>query len=298
MRRPCVIVAGFAVVAAAASARDLTSVYVVPAVANTLGEAGTDWHTDLTFNNPQGHSLPVLVQFLPSNRDNSGGVPSVTFTVQPRETLDLWNVLGPNGFDAPGAIGALLVYPDPKLISCSGTWCDFALVSRTYTLNPGGEGEFGQAIPGFPAALGVDASVLAYLPQVSNTPDFRTNLGVASWTGSGVLLRADVQDVDGTIVERSDHYVPPFGHVQWRMSPAVEGGSVVVYLVSGPADAMVYPYASVVDRPTGDPAYVEAQCSSVGFSTARAAVRRPPAATPPRLPVPGFDVERLRRPPL
>ena len=296
MRVAMVVATGIAMAAAAVDGRELTSVYVIPAAANTVGEAGTDWHTDLTIQNPQQHTLPILIQFLPSNRSNATGVPSVTVDVGAWETLNLWDVLGPDGFDVRGSTGALLVYPDDQEITCSGSQCDFALFSRTYTFNPQGEGEFGQAIPGFPADLGLDRSVLAYLPQVSNTPDFRTNLGVASWTGSGVTVRADIQDESGTIVDSSDHYVPPFGHIQWRMSPAVEGGTAVIYMVGGPTDAVVYPYGSVINRPTGDPAFVEAQLSAVGF-TAQATTARLPRANPARIPVPRFDVVRLKHGP-
>ena len=99
-------------------ARELTWVYVIPAVANTPGEKGTDWRTDLTLYNPHDYSLPILIQFLPSNRSNAGGVPSVTVTVAPQETLNLWNVLGPDGFDARGSTGALFVYPDVDSEAC------------------------------------------------------------------------------------------------------------------------------------------------------------------------------------
>jgi hypothetical protein len=276
-----------------ASARELTAYYVIPAVANTRGDAASDWHTDLTLHNPQDTTLPILIQFLPSNRDNQGGVPSVTVDVGPWETLNLWDVLGRDGFDIVGT-GALLVYPDLDPAQCPGTTCDFAVTSRTYTLNPQGTGEFGQGIPGFPAALGLDWSVLAYLPEVFTTNEFRTNVGAASWTGSAVTVRVDVQDVDGSIAASSDHVVPPYGHVQWRMSGAVEGGTVVMYIVGGQDDAIVYPYASVADWRTSDPTYVEAQLSTVGFST-QATGARPTRVNPGRLPVRTFRLDRLRQ---
>lgn len=290
--------------AVTAGARELTWVYVIPAVANTLGEKGTDWKTDVTLYNPHDYSLPILIQFLPSNRNNAGGVPSVTVTLAPQETLNLWNVLGPDGFDARGKTGALLIYPDVDSSECDNSACDFAAFSRTYTFDPdGGSGEFGQAIPGFPAALGLDWTVLAYLPQVFNTPNFRTNVGVASWTGTAVTVRVDVQDENGTVIDRSDHYVPAYGHVQWRLGEDVEGGTVVAYLYDGANDAIVYPYASVVNNATGDPAYVEAQHSAVELAAAVAGARAAAAsasvdrARPERVAVPTFSVERLRHRP-
>lgn len=276
-------------------ARELTWVYVVPAAANTTGLGGTDWHTDLTLYNPHTTSLPVVIHFLPSGRDNSSGVPTVELELAPWETLNLWDVLGPHGFDARGKTGALLVYANDRRVSCSGSSCDFAVFSRTYTLKPGGgAGEFGQGIPGFPASLGLDRSVIAYLPQLSDDTDFRTNIGVASWTAAPVTVRVDLQAEDGTILFRRDHVVPAYGHIQWRIERGLAGGTAAVYVVGGPQDAMVYPYASVVNWATGDPAYVEAHLTTVGL-TAQGATGRSGRPRPPALPVPGFSREALAR---
>jgi hypothetical protein len=285
------------VLAATAPARELTSAYVVTAVANNPGAGGTDWHSDLTIYNPHEYPLPVVLQFLPTGRDNSGSVPTVEVELYPWETLNLWDVLGPNGFDARGLIGALLVYADDQRIDCSGvaSTCDLAVFSRTYTLRPGGgAGEYGQALPGFPSHLGLDGSVIAYLPQVMNDSEFRTNLGVASWTGSFVRIRLELQDPGGTVIDRRDVWIAPFGHAHWRMETPVTGGTVAVWIVDGPPDAMVYPYASVVNEVTGDPVNVEAQLTTVGL-TAQAARARAARPTPGREAVPGFERERLSR---
>ena len=284
-------------IATGAAARELTWIYVVPAAANTTGVNGTDWHTDLTLYNPQGSELPVVVQFLRSGRDNSGGVPTVELDLAPWETVNLWDVLGPHGFDVRGQIGALFVYADDQRIQCSGTSCDLAVFSRTYTLDPkGGVGEFGQALPGFPADLGLDGSVIGYLPQILDDDSFRTNLGVASWSDDWVKVRTDLQDPLGNVIDRRDHLLPPFGHLQWRLERGVTGGTVAVYIADGPSDAVIYPYASVVNWATGDPVYVEAHLTSVGLTAQAAAVQR--ALTRPKaLPVTGFNLGKLRQRP-
>jgi len=284
---------------AALAARELTSSYVVTAVANKIGAAGTDWHSDLTLYNPQSTTLPVVVQFLPTGRSNAGSVPTVTLDLGPWETVNLWDVLGENGFAARGWTGALLVYADLEKTACSGASCDFAVFCRTYTLRPGGgTGEFGQAVPGFPANLGLDSSVIAYLPQLSDDTDFRTNLGVASWTDAMVKVRVDLQDAAGNIVDTRDHWVPPFGHVQWRLERGVTGGTAAVYIVEGPSDAMVYPYASVVNWATGDGVDIEAHLTAVGLPAQGIAVSGARAASRPRpgaAPVPGFSLPELSR---
>jgi len=281
------------------SARELTSTYVVTAAANKVGVAGTDWHSDLTLYNPQSVALPVVLQFLPTGRSNSGSVPTVTFDIGPWETLNLWDVLGPNGFNARGSTGALLIYADDEKVTCAGASCDFAVFCRTYTLNPGGgAGEFGQSVPGFPANLGLDYSVIAYLPQLSDDSEFRTNLGVASWTDAMVRVRVDLQDTAGNIIDSRDHWVPPYGHIQWRLERSVTGGTAAVYVVDGPDESVVYPYASVVNWATGDGVDIEAHLTTVGLpaqgvavSAARAAPRPRPGATP----VPGFSLSALAR---
>ncbi|MGE5235706.1 MAG: hypothetical protein ACM3O7_05115 [Acidobacteriota bacterium] len=307
MRRKILILAASLLVGSLAWGRELTSAYVITAAANTPGLAGTEWHTDLTLYNPHNYDLPVVLYFLPSGRDNSGSVPNAALDVRAYETLNLWDVLGPDGFDGHGT-GALLVYADPDRITCSGqdTSCDFAAFSRTYTLDPSGAaGEYGQAVPGFPAHLGLDWTVTAYLPQIIDDNDFRTNLGVASWTPVPVWVRVYLFDSDGSqIGTPHDHYVPAFGHIQWRMEAdrAVTGGTVAFDILDGPSDAMVYPYASVVNWDTGDPINVEAQLTPIsvsgqGMRVNAASVRagRPGLReVPVGVPATGFDLDGLR----
>lgn len=286
--------------ATSAAARELFSAYMIPAAANKAGKGGTDWHTDLTLVNPHDSPLPIVLYFLPSDVDNSPGVPAVTFSLRSQETLNLWDVLGPNGFDARGQTGALLVAADTEVpgFSCMGTSCDFVVFSRTYTLGPL-PGEFGQGISGFPLRLGLDRSVLAYVPQLFNDQDFRTNLGVASATNDWVLVGVDLQLPNGAVVQRDTRWVPPFGHKQWPLHRTVTGATAVFYILEGPEDAMLYPYASVVNEKTGDPTYVEAHMTVVGVSAQGLGARAQKAESlilPPRVPLnKTLDRGRLQR---
>ncbi|MCS7183415.1 MAG: hypothetical protein NZ869_09950 [Thermoanaerobaculum sp.] len=283
-----------ALLAVGAEARELSWVYVVPAAANAAGRNGTDWHTDLTLVNPQDYALPVVLQFLPTGRDNRRGVPTVTFDLYPFETLNLWDVLGPKGFNARGAVGALVVAADTDRISCpaNSSRCHFAVFSRTYTVGPL-PGEFGQALPGFPAPWGLDWSVRAWLPQVSNDQDFRTNLGVASLSAAFVEVGYDLLDPKGRVLSRQSTWIAPYGHAQWALSGTVTGGTVVVYLRFAPQDALLFPYASVVHQRTGDPVYVEAHMTAVGWSLQAVAARTGAGIQlPPRQPAPSFQMSR------
>lgn len=273
-------------VAATASAQ-MSLQWIVPAAANTVGLNGTDWHTDLSLHNPHDTTLPVVVQFLPSDTDNSVA-DTLYVDLGPWQTVNLWNVLGPDHFAATGT-GSLLVFADWSL-PCDGADCDFLVTSRTYTLDPdGGVGEFGQTIPGTSPWQGVDWSTLGYAAGILNDGvSFRSNYGIASWTADWTTVAVDVQDADGTIVERLTVDVPPFGHVQRRLPTPIEGGSVVFWLDDGPDDAMVWGYVSVVDQVTGDASFQLAQPSTVGF----AAAKRSDAGSAGRRPVPAVGRQR------
>lgn len=264
----------------ALAAAQLSSAWIVPAAAHAPGVGGTFWYTDVAIHNPQGEPLPIVVQLLETGLDNSSA-PTLDLELGSWETVNLWDVLGPDWFAAT-TTGALLVYV-PLDVSCAGTECDFLVTSRTYTLDPAGSGgEYGQAIPGATVLEGVDWSSFGYGAGVLNDGDaFRCNAGVASWSADWTTVQMDVQDASGAIVDTEVFDVPPFGHVQRRVRSPITGGSLVFYLVDGPGDAVVYPYASVVDQDTGDPAYVPVRWSTVGVAAAKVGGKRSrPTAVP------------------
>ncbi len=164
--------------------------------------------------------------------------------------------------------------------------CDFLVTSRTYTLNPAGEGgEFGQTIPGSSTWQGIDWDYTRVCRRDSQRWSVASgsNLGVASWSADWTSVAVDVQDADGAIVESLTLEVPPFGHVQERLPALIEGGSLVFWLEDGPEDALVFGYVSVVDQTTGDASFQLAQPSTVGFAAAKDGVgaadrRKGPAA--------------------
>jgi hypothetical protein len=301
MVRTFLVIAAMVALASGAFARELTSAYVITAAANKQGWSGTDWHTDLTLYNPHKKVLYVVLQFLPTGQDNSAGtLTAPLIDLQPWETLNLWDVLGPTGFAARGQTGALLVYADTKANDCANagtSGCDFVVFARNYTLNPlGGGGEFGEDFAGFPANLGLDRSVIAYLPQLTDDPEFITSIGAASWTNGWVTVQVDLQDTTGRIVYSYSSIIPPYGHWQDRIPTGIAGGTAAVFITDGPSDAMIYPYATVRSAITGDPTTVEAQITTVGLAAQAASVSRQVLRTPPAaLTAPTFVLERVKR---
>jgi hypothetical protein len=271
MKQPAMMMFIAAVVAlsvATPAGAQLSLQWIVPAAANTSGLNGTVWHTDLSLHNPQAFNLPVVIQYLPSNTDN-GTADTLTLTLYPFETFNLWDVLGPDYFAVAGT-GGLLVFADWDLSCDPIEDCDFLATSRTYTLDPmESVGEYGQTIPGSAPWQGIDWNTLGYAAGILNDGErFRTNMGIASWSAGWTTVAVDLQDAEGNIISSLSIDVPPFGHIQQRLTTQVEGASLVFWIEDGPDDALVFGYASVVDEVTGDSSFQLAQPSPVGFGVA------------------------------
>jgi hypothetical protein len=273
---------------------------MLPAVAHTDGARGTFWRSDVSLHNPHGFDLPVVVQLLPTGVENQQA-DTLRLTLYPYETVNLWDVLGPELFDFYGT-GAMLVYADLDLACDPISDCQFLVTSRTYTVDPrGGDGEFGQTVAGADVDNGFDWGSYGYAAGILNDGgSFRCNFGVASWTADWTTVWVDVQDADGAVLATHELEVPPFGHVQQRLPTVVFGGSLVFYLAAGPEDAKLFGYASVADQITGDPSYLPGLSSPIGAAVAKQndrAVDRPecPADSPIRVKVMRSDSPRQAR---
>jgi hypothetical protein len=281
MRRGVIVIVWIALLAPPAAAQ-LATDWMIPAVAHTEGRRGTFWRSDVSLHNPHGYDLPVVVQLLPSTTEN-WEAPTLTFTLYPYETVNLWDALGPDLYDRDGT-GAMLAYADTTLVCDPIETCQFVATSRTYTVDPWrGYGEFGQTIPGVDVWNGVDWKRYGYAAGILNDgAAFRCNIGAASWTPGWTALRVDVQHSDGTILATHQLDIPPYGHVQQRLPTEVVGGSLVFYLVDGPDEALVFPYASVVDQDTGDASFAACSASVVGVEVAKSGRDHPLRPAHPR----------------
>ena len=263
------------------AAAQLSADWIIPAAAHNRGIRGTFWMTDLSLHNPHEYDLPVVVQALPSDVVNSD-VPTISFTLYPWETVNLWDVLGPEVFDLDGT-AALLAYADPALACDPIETCHLLVTSRTYTPeNDGGDGEYGLTVPGVGVERAGDWSTLAYAAGIlADGQHFRCNVGVGSWTPEWTTVRLDVQDSGGAIVTSDYFDVPPFGHTQHRLPATVTGGTLVFYLESGPADSLIFPYATVINQVTGDASFFFAEASTVGATVAKQSRQTAGRPSPP-----------------
>ncbi len=242
----------------------LSSTWVIPAVAHAEGLNDTYWLSDVSIHNPHSTTLDIVVHYLPSNEEN-WSVPTIDIELGAWQTINLWDVLGTDVFDEYGT-GALLLYVDLENPCTEPASCDFLANSRTYTIDPYSEdGEFGQTIPGFTITNGTDWWTYGYTTGIINDGwYFRTNIGVFSWSDDWTVVGIDIQDELGNIVATEELDVPPFGHIQQRLDTEIDGATLVYYLIDGPDDALVFPYASVVNEVTGDPSFYFAFASEVG----------------------------------
>jgi len=263
------LIGGVVLLGPLAASAQLSADWMITAAAHTPGVRETFWMTDLSLHNPHEFDLPVVVQVLPSDTVNHE-VATLELTLGPWETVNLWDVLGPDVFALDGT-AAMLAYADYGLLCDPIETCHFLATSRTYTPEASGSaGEYGQTVPGAGVERAVDWWTLGYAAGILNDEEFfRCNVGVASWTPERTTVRLDVQDAAGSVVASELFDVPPFGHTQRRLLAEITGGSLVFYLEEGPDEALVFPYASVINQETGDASYVYAEGSTVGVSVTK-----------------------------
>ncbi|MGA7615577.1 MAG: hypothetical protein WBX15_10405 [Thermoanaerobaculia bacterium] len=237
--------------------------YVIPVAGYTLGANGTKWVTELNIFNPQGYTLKVRADFIP--KGGSQGI-EVTFPVYANETFTVPNALN-DLFQVTGAGGILLAtFPeDNPTVPDTVVARAFLVTSRTY--NNASSGTYGQSIPGTWVGLQADG-ITAIANGVTNDDypayriGYRTNVGVLNLSRSSIEVMVAVYDADGSQVGESIPFnVEPQGLEQFPLSQALadtdlNGGSLEFWIDNDPlGDAVVFPYASVVDNRSGDAIY-------------------------------------------
>jgi len=228
-------------------------VTLVPAGAHVEGLEGTRWVTDLVLHATDPSDATANVYFLQDAADNSGAV-GRQLVVPAGTSLRLADVVL-SSFGSTSATGALLVGSDrPLLVS-----------SRTYNA-AGDAGTYGQYIAGQPSEEALLSGADGLLLQLAHAPGddgFRTNIGVASLSGSPTTVAVDLFRGDGTPIRTFAVELGPYGFRQvgqvfrGHVSGVVAGAWAVVR--SSSPGARFLAYGSVVDNGSGDPIYVPAR---------------------------------------
>lgn len=220
--------------------------WIVVTSAHKPGLAGTRWVTDLTIHNPASEDEAADIYFLAEGQDNRGA-PGRRVVVGGGQSARLTDVVD-STFGIRNKAGALLVTAaHPLLVS-----------SRTY--NDAIAGSFGQYVPGIPLEKAYAQGDSIWLPQLTRTAGFRTNIGFVNAGGTPASVSCVVRRSLGGRLGTRTVNVSPFGYFQATdllgdLGGLQEADAFAQVSTSSPA-ARILAYASVVDNRTGDPVCV------------------------------------------
>jgi hypothetical protein len=224
------------------------SLSYIPAVANTPGQKGTMWRTDLDLVNLSPVDAIVDIALLVSRQANLEPA-QVSFSLQPREHLHIKDVMG-SVFEASGT-GAL------RIVTLGGT-----VHATSYTYTTGESGVYGQQVP----VVLPESALLPYqqtrlgLPGLGNPEsEIRTNIGLLNLNSGEVRL---VLILEGATEDSLEFRITlkPYEHRQIGTLPFSEAELAASptwdLLISGPNYARTYvAYRSIVDNQSGDPRF-------------------------------------------
>jgi subtilisin-like proprotein convertase family protein len=213
----------------------------IAAVAHAAGALGTTWQTDVRLFNGSATTANVTAIFTHAGEDGWSQFAAVKLSVAPQQVMALDDVV--SATMRTSGVGQLEFLGDTD---------ELVVTSRTYTHANGGT--YGQFIP---AVSTLEASMVAYVPQVQSTDDFRTNVGFAEVAGgSGTVHVTLFEAATGSVLSAQDIAVVPFDQVQF---PATGRPLMTAELRVISGDARILAYGSVIDNHSGDPVYVAAK---------------------------------------
>jgi len=218
---------------------------VVPIVARTAGQAGTDWVSDLRVLNGGTTDLSLTLEYRPE-QGSAGGPASTGVTLGPAAVLAVDDLLA-EAFDVTSGSGSLRV-------AVGGEPAPLLVTSRTY--NQTDLGTYGQFVGGVTG--GLDGT--AYLAHLDSSDDFRTNVGFCEVSGGSVLLLYTLRAGDGEVLGSRTVSLGPYEVLQVNdvfeavgAAPATNAW-LEVARVNGAGTYAVY--ASVVDNHSGDAIFI------------------------------------------
>ncbi len=213
------------------------------AVSHVDGAGGSHWRSDVAVLN--GSSQPVAVEYV---------------LYSPSGTLTRQVVVAANGQDLRKDIAAWLGYTSGSGALEVRSDQDVFVMGRTYN-QVDATHTYGQNYDGQEPGLGLlAAGQSAWLPLLTQTPDFRCNVAITNSGASAASVTLSLYDGQGNLVwSGSDEsgsigpggfiqYLKPFQNHGGRND--IENGYAKVTVNSGSG---VMAWASVIDERTGDP---------------------------------------------
>ncbi len=229
------------------------SVVTVPAVAHTAGYGGSIWRSDLELHNP--HETPIVCFLDLFKRGDTDHEPlSKALTLEASSSVRIPDVVS-SLFSTSGS-GALRITPSggPVMVS-----------SRTF--DDGGEGTYGQLVPGLRSSDAIWNFESGRLIQLAHSPSlntgFRTNMGLVNACSDPMHVTIDLHSGPGQHLGSLSVDLPPFGVEQLNNVFSQVTDSFVpdgfAVLATPTPQCSFYAYASVVDNRTNDPILVTAE---------------------------------------
>jgi hypothetical protein len=239
-------------------AAQVNDTYVIPAVANSEGNFGTRWMTQLSIFNPQlDYALHVSVSYLPTG----GGkgleaiitVPANGVAFTDNALQEIFNRSGSGAF-------VIATFPEDNPGVPNDTISRAFLVnSNTFNKQSDG-GTMGQTIPGVWAGLQDYAtdgiSAISHGLRQLSAFGWRTNFGAVNLGSTQVNLRVRIYNRGGgTLVQDRIFPIGAQSHMQWSLPVEVDQGSIEFFVDDPTKNAVVFAYTSTLDRYTNDPMY-------------------------------------------
>jgi hypothetical protein len=241
---------------------------IIPAVGHAAG-LNSQWQSDVRLSNISAQAANYLLFFTPSGQAGTSTVKQASVTVNAGSTVALDDVVKSwfgIGADGSSATGTLEVRPQSNAITttsnssmANGTSLAAGTVASSRTYNLSTTGTFGQFIPAVAFASFAGKGEPLSLQQVSQSSQFRTNIGVAEGAGENATVQFSVITNDGQTLDQWTEDLQPgeqrqYDQVIAQRGLTLEGGRVEVEVVSD--TGKVTAYASTVDNQTGDPTFV------------------------------------------
>ena len=233
------------------AAPQVTPYLLVPVVARTQGQSGTQWRSDLRVLNHGSFSIHVDAEL---RFQGSIGLPPVveSFELQPGQAVTLDDVVQTLfGYDS--AVGSL------RLVPREGP---AAICATSRTANHGGtEGTYGQYVPSVTAEGGVQRGVLLHVDKDEAT---RSNIGLLETDGRSVGIEIRLLDEVGRPLGSFTRMtLGAWESVQindiFGVLGAADHRNARVELVKDSGSGSFFAYASVIDANSGDAIFVPVQ---------------------------------------
>ncbi len=180
--------------------------FFIPAAAFAAGAEGAFFQTDVEINNTGLDEARIYFNWLPRGEDNSEPRPSATFSLGPGESRRFENALATLFELGPDSLGALeLVASTESVIG----------MSRTYNTPEGGAGgTFGQGLPAIRATEMLTGAEPQRIIFLSESPDFRANVGCVNGSSEPVRINIRAFDDQGSVLGTRTMDLAPYSNQQ------------------------------------------------------------------------------------